>query len=197
MKFAIQFFLLPCLLLCGSCSNKQKKLQPEATNDRKVAIIGIADSSTNIMVADKNELADRDTIIYEISDCYLWYTKKLPDEYKDQNPQMWTERTTYWEDVQAINVFVANPTNSWWMFGRRWDLNVWNGKDWVFPKNKRDLFWLDDGFAISQSPLLYCFCFPVGEYYQLPKGKYRLSKGFSMNNGNDKYIDLHAEFEIK
>ena len=41
------------------------------------------------------------------------------------------------------------------------------------------------------------FHFPIGKYYQLPKGKYRFGKGFSMNNGKDKEIVLYAEFEIK
>jgi len=39
----------------------------------------------------------------------------------------------------------------------------------------------------------YCFRFPVGEYYHLPKGKYRLAKRF-MANG--KILTLTADFSI-
>lgn len=171
-----------------SCANEQKQ-QP--------AIIGGADSITQIVIAEESGNQDKDTVIYKLPECSLWYTKELPEDYKDKKVRIWTEREIYWENVQAINVFVANPTDAWWLSGRGWHLDVWNGKEWESPKAKKDLNWFDDGFAIQKAPLLYCFRFPIGEYFHLSKGKYRINKGFSMNNGKDRYTYLSAEFEIK
>lgn len=42
--------------------------------------------------------------------------------------------------------------------------------------------------------LLHCFRFPVGSYYHLPKGKYRVSKSFYARKEE---MELSAEFEIK
>lgn len=176
------------IMLCiavVSCTNNQKQQN---------TIIGGADSTTEIII---NGKSSKNTVSYELQDCLLWYTKQLPEEYKDRKASMWTEYENYGKDVKAINVFVANPTDAWWLFGRSWYLEVWNGKKWSSPKSKRDLIWFDDGFAIEKAPLLYCFRFPVGRYYDLPKGKYRIKKGFSMNKGKDNYTDLTAEFYIK
>ena len=122
MKFAIHFFLLLCLILCGSCSNKQKKFQPEATNDHEVAIIGSADGPTEIVIGEDSYKQDRDTVIYEIPQCKLWYTKGLSEADKGKEIRMWTERKEYWKDVQVINVFVANPTDAPINFGRHWNI---------------------------------------------------------------------------
>lgn len=192
MKYVIHLILPLCLLLSISCSNRQKKFLPEAKEATDVAIIGGADEVTEIVIAEEKS---KDTVNYEISECHLWYTRELP--YKNNDSRIWTEQTTYRKNTQAINIFVANTTDDWWMFGRRWHLDVWNGKEWTPAKAKGDLSWFDDGFAIEKAPLLYCFHFPIGKYYQLPKGRYRFGKGFSMNNGKDKETVLYAEFEIK
>lgn len=176
-----------CAFIVVSCTNKQKQQN---------AIIGSADSTTEIVIAEKNSKQDRDTISYELQDCLLWYTKQLPEKYRDQKACMWTEYENYRKNVQIINVFVANPTDAWWLFGRSWNLEVWNGEKWISPKSKRDLSWFDDGFAIEKAPLLYCFRFPVGRYFYLSEGKYRIKKGFSMNKGKDCYTDFVAEFYI-
>lgn len=42
--------------------------------------------------------------------------------------------------------------------------------------------------------LLHCFRFPVGSYYHLPKGKYRVCKSFYARKEE---MELSAEFEIK
>lgn len=193
MKFATYFSLLLCLILCGSCSNQQKKFQPEATNDHEVAIIGSAGGSTEIVIGEDRCKPDRDTVIYEIPRCRLWYTKELSEADKGKEIRMWTEYEQYWEDVRVINVFVANPTDVWWNFGRDWSLSVWSGTDWVKPAFKRSLSWTDDAFGIDKAPLFYCFRFPVGEYYHLPKGKYRLAKRFGANG---KTLTLTADFSI-
>ena len=194
MKFAIHFFLLLCLILCGSCSNKQKKFQPEATNDHEVAIIGSADGPTEIVIGEDSYKEDRDTVIYEIPQCRLWYTKGLSEADKGKEIRMWTERKEYWKDVQVINVFVANPTDAPINFGRHWNIYIWNGEKWVCPELKVSyIAWEDDLFVQHRGMLLYCFRFPVGEYYHLPKGKYRLTKTFKTN---DKEITLTANFNI-
>lgn len=169
-----------------SCTNKQKQQN---------TIIGGADGTTEITIAkDNNNKQDRDTVIYEIPQCELWYTKELSEVDKGKEIRMWTERKEYWEDVQAINVFVANPTDAPINFGRHWNIYIWNGEEWVCPELKVSyIAWEDDLFVQHRGMLLYCFRFPVGEYYHLPKGKYRLTKTFQTNNED---ITLTADFNI-
>ena len=189
MKTIILFAMLSSVV-CLSCTNKRQQFQPEATADKELAIIGGGDTATSIQVVS----ADKDTIIYDTPECCLWYVKDLPDEYKDKPISMWTERPVYWENVQVVNVFVANPTSVSLMYGRGWDLEQWNGEKWVRAKMKGDIVWFDDGFNKQKAPLLYCFRFPVGRYYHLSKGKYRICKSFFAKRDN---ITLNAEFEIK
>lgn len=61
-------------------------------------------------------------------------------------------------------------------------------------KTKGDIAWFDDGFIKQKAPLLYCFSFPIDEYYHLSKGKYRISKSFYAKREE---IKLYAEFEVK
>lgn len=168
-----------------SCTNKQKQQN---------TIIGGADGTTEITIAEDNSKQDRDTLIYEIPQCQLWYTKELPEATKGKEIRMWTERKEYWEDVQVINVFVSNPTDTPINFGRHWNIYIWNGEEWVCPELKVSyIAWEDDLFVQHRGMLLYCFRFPVGKYYHLPKGKYRLTKTFQTNN---KGITLTADFNI-
>lgn len=189
MKTIILFAMLSSAV-CLSCTNKRQQFQPEATPDKELAIIGGKDTVTSIEIA----MVDKDTIVYDTPECYLWYVEDLPDEYKGKPVSMWTEHPIYWENVYAINVFVANPASVSLMYGRGWILEQWNGKEWVMAKTKGDISWFDDGFNKQKAPLLYCFRFPVGRYYHLPKGKYRIKKSF---NAQRKEIKLNAEFEIK
>jgi len=159
MKYVIHLILPLCFLLIISCSNRQKKFLPEATESTSIAIIGGTDAKTEIVISDERS---KDTVNYELPECYLWYTSELP--YKNNDFRMWTEQTSYSENIQAINIFVANTTDAWWIFGRSWRLDVWNGKAWTPAKAKGDLCWFDDGFAIEKAPLLYCFHFPIGKY---------------------------------
>ena len=62
------------------------------------------------------------------------------------------------------------------------------------PELVADHSWMDDSWEINEAPLLYCFRFPVGEYYRLSEGKYRISKSFRCGGRN---VELEAEFEIK
>lgn len=170
--------------LIVSCTHKQK--QPNT-------IIGGADSTTGIVITEKNSKLDRDTVIYEIPRCKLWYTEELSETDNSEEYRMWTEHKQYGEDVQVINVFVMNLTDVWWNFGRDWSLYVWNGTDWAQPMFKQSLSWTDEAFGVGKAPLLYCFRFPVGEYYHLLKGKYRLVKTFLANG---KKLTLTADFNI-
>ena len=113
----------------------------------------------------------------------------------DQGFQMWTESEVYWENVAVINVFVTNPTNEKFWIGRDWSLRIWNGVQWCIPQEKFELNVKADAFCKKEAPLLYCFRFPIGEYYHLPKGKYRISKSFLLKEKDE--INLYAEFEIK
>ena len=61
--------------VCLSCTNERQQFQPEATPDRKSAIIGENDTVTSIQVAS----ADKDTVIYDTPECYLWYVEDLPE----------------------------------------------------------------------------------------------------------------------
>ena len=190
MRTIILFAILSSAV-CLSCTDKRQQFQPEVTPDKESVIIGGNDAATDIQVVS----ADKDTIVYDTPECCLWYVKDLSDEYKNKTISMWAEHTIYRENTQAINVFVANPTNVTLSFGRKWDMHVWNGSKWVSPKAKFSPFiWKDDEIAIPKGMLLYCFRFPVGRYYHLPKGKYRISKSFHAKRKN---IELNAEFEIK
>ncbi len=197
MKRIIQLILLLGLLLNTSCINKQRKFQSKATNDTKVAVIGVAKNLTDTIVTDKDKLADKDTVIYEVPGYWLWFTKELPPKYQNQDFLMWTERKVYWENVAVINVFVTNPTETPLEYGRKWILKKLNeqGK-WVSPKTKYPpIVWEQDLLIDSKAPVLYCFRFPIGEYYHLPKGMYRIGKSFALQGKEN--FDLHAEFEIK
>ena len=190
MRTIILFAMLSSVV-CLSCTNKRQQFQPEATPDKELAIIGGSDTVTSIQVSS----ADRDTVIYDTPECHLWYVEDLPNKYKDKPISMWAEHTIYRENTQAINVFVANPTNVPLSFGRKWDIHVWNGSKWVSPKAKFSPFiWKDDEIAMPKGMLLHCFRFPVGRYYHLPKGKYRISKSFHVKRKN---IESSATFEIK
>lgn len=168
-----------------SCANQQKQQN---------TIIGGADSPTGIVITEDSSKQDRDTMTYEIPQCQLWYTEELSETDKDGEIRMWTERKEYWEDVQVINVFVSNPTDIPISFGRRWNIYIWNGEEWACPELKVSyIAWEDDLFIQHRGMLLYCFRFPVGEYYHLPKGKYRLTKTFHANN---KEMTLTADFNI-
>lgn len=109
---------------------------------------------------------------------------------------MWTEYKNYWENVQVIQVFVANPDTIPFDFGRKWDLYVWKEGKYGRPEQKGSylIAWEDDLFIIDKAPLLYCFRFPVGADYYLPVGRYRITKKFGQCG---KTIELHADFEVK
>ena len=173
-----------CFLIL-SCTNKSNRIQSSA---------GSADCTAEIVLTEKSDTQDRDTVIYELPECLLWYTKTLPEEYKGKDIRMWTEHENYWENVKAINVFVANPTENPLDFGRHWNLYIWHEREWITPRMKVSMIiWEDDLFIGNKDTLLYCFRFPIGDYYYLPKGKYRLVKTFRKN---DEKITLMADFNI-
>ena len=195
MKAVFLFLTLICLLAI-SCTNKQKRSRPDAASTVCTAVIGGDDTIAGITVIDKSNGQDRDTVIYELPQCWLWQTKVLPDECVGKPARMWTEYKNYWENVQVIQVFVANPDTIPFDFGRKWDLYVWKEGKYVHPEQKGNypIVWEADLFIIDKAPLLYCFRFPVGDNYYLPVGKYRITKKFGQQG---KKIELHADFEVK
>lgn len=145
-----------------------------------------------IAASDKN---DKDTIRYYIPECFLVDVQDLWDEREDTSVVMWMERSTYGTDVETIHIFVDNPTTTSLTYGRDWHLYRWNGKEWVMPKIKgSDIAWPSDGFDNRKAPSRYWFCFPIGSYYYLSKGKYRICKSFYAGSQR---IALSAEFEIR
>ena len=195
MKTILPLLTLVCLLAI-SCTNKQKRSRPDAASTVCTAVTGGGDTITGTTVAGKNNGQDRDTVIYELPQCWLWHTEALPAGYAGKPARMWTEYKNYWENVQVIQVFVANPDTIPFDFGRKWDLYVWKEGKYVRPEQKGSysIAWEDDLFIIGKAPLLYCFRFPVGDDYYLPVGKYRITKKFGQRG---KEIELHADFEVK
>ena len=144
--------LLAILLsaVCLSCTHKRQQFKAGTTPDGDLTITGVNDTVADIQVTS----ADKDTIIYDTPECCLWYVEDLPDKYKGKTVSMWVEHTVYRENTQAINVFVANPTNVPLSFGRKWDMHVWNGSKWVSPKAKFSPFIWINGFPRKQNSLL-------------------------------------------
>lgn len=192
MKATILLFALPCLLGAACSGNSQTGTERDPAT---IGIIGGADTATGIFITDGNAQTDGDSLVFQTLQCRLWYTDKLPDGYKDSLISMWTERPVYRKEVNDISVFVANPTDRPISYGREWLLYRWDGKAWTSAEWKiSDFSWEDDLFGTGQAPLLHCFRFPVGKYYRLAKGKYRISKRFYTNG---KTITLEAPFEVE
>lgn len=183
MKPSSATLLLWIALSCNSgCANKQQQPQPQPQTmlDKEIA------------ASDKN---DKDSIRYYILECFLVDVQDLWDEREDTSVVMWMEHSIYGTDVETIHVFVDNPTTTSLTYGRDWHLYRWNGKEWVMPKIKgSDIAWPSDGFDNRKAPSRYWFCFPIGSYYYLSKGKYRICKSFYAGSQR---IALSAEFEIR
>lgn len=183
MKTTILFFALACAL-CVSCNAKKGKGK----------VIGGADGATSINVSDEEKRADHDTVTYELPECRLVSTDSLVSA-SDTAVAMETARKVYWENVRVVDLVVTNPTDVPLSFGRSWRLQVWDGEKWGYPELRvGGIVWEDDLFSVDKAPLRYCFRIPVGEYYLLPEGKYRLAKAFWL--GERKMV-LSADFEVK
>ncbi|MCC8171333.1 MAG: hypothetical protein LIP00_06005 [Parabacteroides sp.] len=184
MKIPFFLFSACCILLSG-CTAKQ----PGASaTDTACAV-------TRPAGAVPREVTDRDTVIYQIPACALVYTDTLPAACRGTEIGMYTARNTYWPDVKVIDVRVVNPTDVPLSFGREWSLHVWKNGKWALPETKiPDISWQSDGFQVDKAPLCYYFRFPVGRFYHLPAGKYRIGKAFY--RGTEEIV-LQAEFEIE
>lgn len=161
-------------LLMPGCTSKQKK----------DAVVGSVKDTTQIDI-----IAN-----YELVDCRLVYTKALSKDYSGTEVTMKTEYKSYPPDIWYLSIYVYNPTDTALEFGRSWLIETWNGNKWGSPKMKKELFLFSDGFFIQKTHIVYCFKYPIGEYYILPKGKYRIIKTFHQDTEE---IQLNAEFEIK
>ncbi len=195
MKTTFLFSVIVCLCLFTGCLHKRQPLPSQATPGGEVALIGGADGSTSIIVSDESSPSDSDTIIYQSPQFQLWYTEALAEEYKDKGIRMWTEYANYWENLQTITVFVANPTDTPFQFGREFELRWLKDGKWIFPQQRDTshvIVWKRDGLISKKAPLLYCFRYSLGDFYMLP-GKYRLLKSFWQGR---KEIKLAADFHI-
>lgn len=173
--------------LCLGCTNRRQQVQSEATTGKEDTVKCVAPVEYN-----PNE---KDTTRYYIPECFLVDVQDFFEEREDTSVVMWAEHPAYRTDVQAVNVFVENPTHTSLTYGRDWYLYQWNGKEWVMAKLKDpNLSWFSDGFDNQIAPAWYRFRFPISSYYHLSKGKYRICKSFYAGR---KEIALHAEFEIK
>lgn len=191
MKLKLLAFLAAGFCMAG-CAGKQPKTATENPADTPAT----AAPAGHGKIADR--YPDRDTVVYRLPECALVRTDTLPAGYANREISMWTERSIYWPEVRVIDVFVANPTDRPLSFGRGWNLKVWKAGKWELPDLKvADLVWQLDGFMVEEAPLLYLFRFPVGDYYRLPAGKYRLEKTFYKGLEGRQGIPLKAEFEIK
>ena len=178
MKAIIPFFTLTCLA-CTCCTNKRQQFQPQATSDKTIVLSN----------------SKKDTTQYYIPECFLVDVQDFFEEREDTSIVMWVEHPVYETDVQAVNVFVENPTHTSLTYGRDWYLYQWNGEKWIMPKIKGpDIAWQSDGFDNRRAPVRYCFRFPISSYYHLSEGKYKICKSFYAGRQE---IALHAEFEIK
>ncbi|EJW91193.1 hypothetical protein, secreted, partial [gut metagenome] len=121
-----------CCLLSVACTNKQKTDLPEAKSDSDVTVIGgVQNDSIGTIAQENTNLGqDRDTVIFEMPDCYLWYRKDVKNSASKQKYQLWTERKVYWQNVKVINVFMANYTDQPLAFNGEWILQQWDGKEW-------------------------------------------------------------------
>ena len=73
MKSIIIVLTITFCVSVVSCTNNPKQQN---------TIIGGADGSTEIVIDGKNS---EDTVVYELQDCLLWYTKQLPKNIKTGN----------------------------------------------------------------------------------------------------------------
>lgn len=126
----VSFLLVAFSLLITGCVHRQK--------DRTV------DKSEN----QTKSLKDYQPVCYEMPEVGLLFSKALPDSVctTEEKYRVWTEQKCYPQNVTAINYFVENRTDTWWTFGRDWTLQIWDGAKWCPPKQKKVLFWFDDGF---------------------------------------------------
>lgn len=94
--------------------------------------------------------------------------------------KMWTEKTIYPKTVETIDVYVYNPTDTPFCFGRRWELEVWENGKWQPARCKATtILCKDDQMRGNTTPETLCFRFPIGKWYELKEGKYRISKFFN------------------
>lgn len=176
MKTALLSLVLACIV-CLSCTDKGRL--PQSGKRGNVP---------------SDSLAGRYDVSYELPECELWYTSPLSD--REGGCRLWTEHKVYPENVRAINVFVANPTDIPLSFGRATSILHWRNGQWIPPEQK-DKTYIgavpDDAFVIQKAPLLYCFHCRLDDYH-IPPGKYCVQKSFS--RGNETFC-LTDTFEVK
>lgn len=120
--------------------------------------------------------------------------EKLPETFIGMTVQMKTEKKVYPINLQFITIIVDNPTNAPLSFGRSWEIQIWDNKKWTTPEMKKVLCWTDEALAARETFIRYYLTFPIGEFYRLKIGKYRILKTFFQDSN---MLNLMSEFEIR
>lgn len=168
--------LLFCIHIVG-CTNKEKK-------------------ETAANVVNDTVVVEQDSVKPEVSyyDFSIIAIEALQPNLTNKRISMGTEKPIYSTTMKHLTIWVDNNTDIPLTIGRNWSIEFWNGKKWSVPTMKKDLFWWDDARAGKDIYIRYYFQHPIGEYYVLKRGKYRIVKKFSQEQS---LIKLYAEFEVR
>lgn len=120
--------------------------------------------------------------------------EKLPENFIGMTVQMKTEKKVYLTNLQFITIIVDNPTDIPLSFGRSWEIQIWDNNKWTTPEIKKVLCWTDEALATQETFIRYYLTFPIGEFYKLKIGKYRILKTFYQNSD---VVNLMSEFDIR
>lgn len=188
MKYISLFvYFALCLCCLTACTDVRKSapVVPEMGGDA-----GVADSAGAAEVSEAPKRAGRGLVAwdYDLLSCDIAYAPGRGDA------ALWTERQAYAEEVSSIDVFAYVATGKSLSFGRSWTLEKWDGNRWADAEWRVGGFISqDDAMAFDTIPLLLCFRVPVGNFYYLSKGRYRIGKDFRKDG---KKLSLWAEFVI-
>lgn len=135
---------------------------------------------TPVWLLDEKGTRGEDTVAYEFPQYQLWFTDTLEGGGTgDGEVRAWTERERYRVNEEVVVLWVENGGREPLTFGRGWEVEWWNGELWTMPELRRSIVvWEDDKFTSGRGGLRYCFRVPVGIYYFLPEGRYRVGKRF-------------------
>lgn len=175
MKIKLLVLLLFCTHLSGCVNKAKEESAANVVNDTAV----VSDSV-------KHDVPDYDFDIISI--------EVLQPNLSNKKIRMGTEKPIYSTTIKHLTIWVDNNTDIPLDMGRNWSIEFWNGKEWVVPTMKKDLYWLDDARGSKETHMRYYFKYPIGEYYILKQGKYRIAKTFVQEST---LIKLYADFEVR
>lgn len=172
-----------CFVFMVGCAGRQKQEVTDHSADKSPGTPQMTVPAAPITPAE-----------YEVPDFNIFYTKDLAASSLDSLVTMKTEQKSYSSDSYYLTLLVFNPTDTPLDIGRDWRIQTWNGTEWVFAKQKYNLMCFDDALASQKTHVCYAFKFPMGAYFHLPKGKYRILKNFRQDG---RLLELSADFNIK